>query len=77
MINMPMINMQKTGANIKMLMKLNNIKVIQIQDILGFNTPQAIYKWLRGESMPTIDNMVILATLLNTTIDNIIITEMI
>ena len=74
MINMPMINMQKTGANIKMLMKLNNIKVIQIQDILGFNTPQAIYKWLRGES---IDNMVILATLLNTTIDNIIITEMI
>mgnify|MGYP002582869552 FL=1 len=77
MINMPMINMQKTGANIKMLMKLNNIKVIQIQDILGFNTPQAIYKWLRGESIPTIDNMVILATLLNTTIDNIIITEMI
>lgn len=77
MINMPMINMQKTGANIKMLMKLNNIKVIQIQDILGFNTPQAIYKWLRGESMPTIDNMVILATLLNTTIDNIIITEII
>ena len=74
---MPMINMQKTGANIKMLMKLNNIKVIQIQDILGFNTPQAIYKWLRGESMPSIDNMVILATLLNTTIDNIIITEMI
>lgn len=74
---MPMINMQKTGVNIKMLMKLNNIKVIQIQDILGFNTPQAIYKWLRGESMPTIDNMVILATLLNTTIDNIIITEMI
>lgn len=77
MINMPMINMQKTGANIKMLMKLNNVKVIQIQDILGFNTPQAIYKWLRGESMPTIDNMVILATLLNTTIDNIIITEII
>lgn len=74
---MPMINMQKTGANIKMLMKLNNVKVIQIQDTLGFNTPQAIYKWLRGESMPTIDNMVILATLLNTTIDNIIITEMI
>lgn len=74
---MPMINMKKTGANIKMLMKLNNIKVIQLQDILGFNTPQAIYKWLRGESMPTIDNMVILATLLNTTIDNIIITEMI
>lgn len=73
---MPMINMQKTGANIKMLMKLNNVKVIQIQDILGFNTPQAIYKWLRGESMPTIDNMVILATILDTTIDNLLVVEM-
>lgn len=56
-------------------MKLNNIKIVQIQQILGFNTPQAIYKWFRGEAMPTIDNMVVLAATLNTTIDNLIVTE--
>lgn len=48
---------------------------MQIQQILGFNTSQAIYKWFRGEAMPTIDNMVALAATLNTTIDNLIVTE--
>ena len=51
---MPTINMIETGKNIKTIMKLNNIKIVQIQQILGFNTPQAIYKWFRGEAMPTI-----------------------
>jgi transcriptional regulator with XRE-family HTH domain len=72
---MPTINMIETGKNIKTIMKLNNIKIVQIQQILGFNTPQAIYKWFRGEAMPTLDNMVVLAATLNTTIDNLIVTE--
>lgn len=67
--------MIETGKNIKTIMKLNNIKIVQIQQILGFNTPQAIYKWFRGEAMPTLDNMVVLAATLNTTIDNLIVTE--
>lgn len=72
---MPTINMIETGKNIKTIIKLNNIKIVQIQQILGFNTPQAIYKWFRGEAMPTIDNMVVLAATLNTTLDNLIATE--
>ena len=72
---MPTINMIETGKNIKTIMKLNNIKIVQIQQILGFNTPQAIYKWFRGEAMPTLDNMVVLAATLNTTLDNLIVTE--
>ena len=67
--------MIETGKNIKTIIKLNNIKIVQIQQILGFNTPQAIYKWFRGEAMPTIDNMVVLAATLNTTLDNLIVTE--
>ena len=72
---MPTINMIETGKNIKTIIKLNNIKIVQIQQILGFNTPQAIYMWFRGEAMPTIDNMVVLAATLNTTLDNLIVTE--
>lgn len=72
---MPTINMIETGKNIKTIIKLNNIKIVQIQQILGFNTPQAIYKWFRGEAMPTIDNVVVLAATLNTTLDNLIVTE--
>lgn len=71
----PMIDLVKTGENITRLMKLNNIKISDLQEILGFEYPQAIYKWKRGECLPTIDNLVILATVFKTTIDKIIVTN--
>ena len=69
----PTINMAATGANIKALIKNKGLKVADVQNRCGFNTPQAIFKWMRGDAMPTIDNMVILAHLLDVTIDKIII----
>ena len=69
----PTINMAATGANIKALIKNKGLKVADVQIRCGFNTPQAIFKWMRGDAMPTIDNMVILAHLLDVTIDKIII----
>lgn len=71
---MPTIDMIATGANIKALVKQNKMKVADVQDVFGFNTPQAIFKWFRGDAMPTIDNMVILAAMFQTTIDQIIVT---
>ncbi|MCR5112079.1 MAG: helix-turn-helix domain-containing protein [Ruminococcus sp.] len=67
--------MTATGANIKALIRAKGLKVADVQDIFGFNTPQAIFKWMRGDAMPSIDNIVILAHLLNVTIDEIIITD--
>lgn len=73
MNNIPSINMVATGQNINKLRKRAGISVKQLQDVLGFNTPQAIYKWFNGVSMPTIDNLVILAAVLGVTIDEIIV----
>ena len=67
------VNMTATGANIKNMMKARNIKVKDVQAVCGFGTPQAIFKWMRGDAMPTIDNMVILAHILDVAIDDIII----
>lgn len=75
MLTTPTINMTATGANIKSLIKTRGLKVADVQNILGFNTPQAIFKWMRGDAMPSIDNMVILAHLLDVTIDEIIIVD--
>ena len=69
----PTINMAATGANIKALLKARGLKVADVQIMCGFNTPQAIFKWMRGDAMPSIDNLVILAHLLGVTIDQIII----
>ena len=71
--DMPIIDMIKTGENIREIMNTQGIKVSQIQEVMGFNTPQAIYKWLRGESLPSIDNILILAYVLKVQIEEILI----
>ena len=70
---MPTIDMTATGANIKALLKAKGLKVADVQHTCGFNTPQAVFKWMRGDAMPSIDNLVILSHLLGVTIDQIII----
>ena len=74
---MPIVDVIATGANIKAIMKQKNIKTADIQAVCGFNTPQAIFKWLRGDAMPTIDNIVILAGMFDMPIDDIIIRKII
>ena len=71
----PTINLVKTGNNITKLMKQNNIKVVDLQEIFGFEYPQAIYKWKRGECLPTIDNLIILSTIFKTPIDKILVLD--
>ena len=73
MTNIPVINMVATGQNIVRLRKQAGLTVSNLQQIFGFSTPQAIYKWQRGAALPTLDNLVILAAVFNTGIENIIV----
>lgn len=73
MYKFPSINLVKTGENITRLMNKNNIKVSDLQEIFGFEYPQAIYKWKRGECLPTVDNLIILSSIFKTPIDKILI----
>lgn len=70
---MPVIDVAATGANIKNIMRTKGFKVADVQARCGFNTPQAIFKWMRGDSVPTIDNMIIIADMFGVTIDQIIV----
>lgn len=69
----PTIDMIKTGQNINRLRKLAGVSVKDLQDVFGFATPQAIYKWQHGTALPTIDNLVVLASALGVRIDDILI----
>lgn len=71
----PSIDLIKTGKNISKLMEMKKIKVSDLQEALGFEYPQAIYKWKRGECLPTLDNLLILSVMLETPIDKIIISN--
>ena len=70
---LPVIDMSATGKNIEALRKAAGLSVRELQRLLGFTSPQAVYKWQRGQSMPSIDNLAALACVLGVSLDNIII----
>ena len=69
----PVIDMTATGVNITRLRVNAGLTVKDLQDVFGFSTPQAIYKWQRGTAMPTVDNLVVLAAVFGVTIDDILV----
>ena len=72
MLYFPIIDMKQTGQNIMRLRKENGMSVRELQEIFGFATPQAIYKWQQGTVIPTIDNLVALATIFGVTLEDIL-----
>ena len=75
MVNLPVIDMTRTGQNIARLRKQAGLSVKDLQDIFGFATPQAIYKWQQGAALPTIDNLVVLAAVLQVRLDDILVID--
>ena len=73
-MNIPVIDMARTGANIANLRRAAGLSVHDLQIAFGFNSPQAIYKWQTGRALPTVDNLIVLASLLKVHIDDILIT---
>lgn len=75
MVMIPTIDMVKTGENIQNLRAQAGLTVKDLQDIFGFSTPQAIYKWQHGVAMPTIDNLIVLAAVFQVRMDDILVTN--
>ena len=73
MNSITVIDMIATGINITRMRISAGLTVKDVQDIFGFSTPQAIYKWQRGTALPTVDNLVVLAVLFDVKIDDILI----
>lgn len=73
MDKLPVIDMVRTGENIARLRQKAGLSVKDLQDMFGFTTPQAIYKWQHGAALPTVDNLVVLAAVFRVRIDDILV----
>ena len=71
----PVVDMRLTGQNIASLRIKRGLSVREMQHMLGFTTPQSIYKWQRGETLPTIENLAALACILDVAMDDILAVE--
>lgn len=72
MRQIPAIDMVATGQNIARLRDARGMTVRDLQEIFGFATPQAIYKWQHGTALPTVDNLLVLAAVFDVRIEDIL-----
>ncbi len=66
-----MIDQIESGILLKKAIKESGLSVLKVSIKMGISTT-AIYGWLRGESLPSIDNLFILAEVLQKRPDELI-----
>ena len=69
------IQQKETGSRIRSLLRESGYTVRDIQNAMGFENPQAVYKWISGKCLPSLDNFLILSRLLNTSIEDILVID--
>ncbi len=69
----PVIDPIATGNNIRRLRIERGLTVRDLQSYFGFEEPRAIYKWQKGESLPTVDNLYSLGYLFEVPMDQILV----
>ena len=69
----PVIDPAATGANIVRLRRARGLSVRDLQAYFGFEEPQAIYKWQKGKSLPSVDNLYALGALLEVPMEEILV----
>ena len=74
-MSLPVINLARTGNNIKRIAKENGFSADKIKDYLGICDKSNVYKWFRGDALPSVDNLLALSILFGVTINEMIIVE--
>jgi len=71
----PTIDLYATGKNIQRLRQEKGLTVSDLQEFFGFEAPQAIYKWQKGQCLPSLDNLYALGYLLEVRMEDILVRQ--
>lgn len=69
----PIIDPVATGARINTYRIERGYSVADLREYFGLSTTNAIYKWLKGDSLPTLDNFLALSVLLHVPMNDLIV----
>lgn len=72
-MNYPVIDPVATGARINTFRMNRGLSVASLKEYFGLSTTNAIYKWLKGESLPTLDNFLALSILFGVSMNDLIV----
>ncbi len=71
----PVIDITATGKHIEKIMKEEGVTPKIFARIMGWEKPQAVYRWYYGETLPTVDTLTVLSRVLNRPIESLLITK--
>ncbi len=66
-------DMLMTGQLIKRLVSEGGYSVGDVQKKLGLSCPQPIYRWYKGQNMPSVDNLLALSQMLGIHMEDMLI----
>lgn len=75
MVQYPQIDMEMTGRRIKKLVGKSGYSVKQIQQYLGLSCPQPIYRWFKGQILPSLDHLYALGLLFHIHMEDILVSK--
>ena len=68
----PLINKRETGIQLRRIMDRLGLSARDVQEYLGLGCVQSVYRWLDGQSMPTVDNLYALSELFQMPVDDML-----
>ncbi|MBE5855759.1 MAG: helix-turn-helix transcriptional regulator [Lachnospiraceae bacterium] len=68
----PTIDKVKTGVRLRRIMDLRGVRPRDVQEYLGLECVQSVYRWLDGVSMPSVDNLYAISKFLKVSMDLIV-----
>ena len=69
------ISKMETGKRIRKLMTELGVTVREVQEGMNLESPQAVYKWLNGKALPSVENLVVLGKLLHVPVEELVVLE--
>lgn len=69
------IDMEKTGNNIRKYVYENGYSVKDIQKYLGLSCPQPVYRWFKGIILPSVDNLLRLSELFHVHMEDLLVKQ--
>ena len=63
----------QTGRRLREIIRENNCKVSELQELLYLSCPQPIYRWTKGQVMPSVDNLYMLSRIFEMHMEDILV----
>lgn len=74
-LNEVVIDRIQTAKRIRDLMEENSLSVNDLMQMLYLGRRDSVYKWLRGEQLPSLDQLYALSQIFHTGIEDILVWE--